>query len=65
MDKRLNYAPCGYISITHEGIITEVNHTFLEWMGYEQGDLVKKHVEYLMSTANKLIFHSYFTLRSI
>ena len=60
MDNRLNNAPCGYMSITHEGMIAEVNQTFLEWMGYEPGALVTKHVEYLMSTANKLIFHSYF-----
>lgn len=60
MDERLKYAPCGYISITHEGIITTVNQTFLEQMEYAAADLVGKHIEALMSTANKLIFHSYF-----
>lgn len=60
MDDRLRYAPCGYISITHEGIITDVNQTFLKRMGYDWVDLVHKHFESIMSTANKLIFHSYF-----
>jgi len=60
MDKQLNYAPCGFLSITHEGIITEVNQTFLKWLGYEQADVLNKHIEFLMSTPNKLIFHSYF-----
>lgn len=60
MDDRLQYAPCGYVSITHEGIIADVNQTFLDKMGYEQADLVHKHFESIMSTANKLIFHSYF-----
>ncbi|CAH1058375.1 sensor domain-containing diguanylate cyclase [Paenibacillus pseudetheri] len=60
MDDRLRYAPCGYVSITHEGIIKDVNHTFLDRMGYKQVDLVHKHFESIMSTANKLIFHSYF-----
>ncbi|MFJ7736866.1 sensor domain-containing diguanylate cyclase [Lysinibacillus sp. NPDC097287] len=60
MHERLNYAPCGFMSITHEGIITEVNQTFLDWMGYKQADLLNEHVERLMSMANKLIFHSYF-----
>jgi diguanylate cyclase len=60
MDDRLNYAPCGYVSITHEGMITEVNQTFLDRMGYTQVDLVHKHFESIMSTANKLMFHSYF-----
>lgn len=60
MDNRLQYAPCGYVSITHEGTIMDVNQTFLDRMGYEQVDLVHKHFESIMSTANKLIFHSYF-----
>ncbi|MGG3280579.1 sensor domain-containing diguanylate cyclase [Paenibacillus solani] len=60
MDVRLNYAPCGYVSITHEGIVADVNQTFLDMMGYRQEDLVQKHFETLMSTANKLMFHSYF-----
>ncbi|WP_282937549.1 diguanylate cyclase [Paenibacillus sp. RC67] len=60
MDKRLQYAPCGYISITHEGLITDVNQTFLDKMGYTKADLVQKHLESIMSMANKLIFHSYF-----
>lgn len=60
MDDRLKYAPCGYISITQTGIVSDVNDTFLEWMGYKKEDLVQKHFESIMSTANKLIFHSYF-----
>lgn len=60
MEKRLNYAPCGFLSINHEGIITDINQTFLQWMGYKQADLINKHIEILMSTPNKLIFHSYF-----
>ncbi|MCQ6557114.1 sensor domain-containing diguanylate cyclase [Paenibacillus mendelii] len=60
MDERLNFAPCGYISITPEGIVTEVNQTFLDKMGYAREDLVTKHLESMMSTPNKLIFHSYF-----
>ncbi|UVI33222.1 sensor domain-containing diguanylate cyclase [Paenibacillus spongiae] len=60
MDERLKYAPCGYVSITHEGIVIDANHTFLDKMGYQLEDLVQKHIESIMSTANKLIFHSYF-----
>ncbi|MEK5331836.1 sensor domain-containing diguanylate cyclase [Lysinibacillus sp. FSL W8-0992] len=60
MDKRLNYAPCGFIAITHDGMMIEVNQTFLEWMGYERVDLLHQHIELLMSKPNKMIFHSYF-----
>lgn len=60
MEQRLNGAPCGFLSITHEGVIAEVNHTLLNWIGFEQVDLLQQHLEILLSTANKLIFHSYF-----
>lgn len=60
MDERLNYAPCGYISITHEGIVADVNQTFLDMMGYRLEDVAMKHFEVMMSKANKLIFHSHF-----
>lgn len=52
MEKRLNYAPCGFLSINHEGIITDLYQTFLQWMGYKQADLINKHIEILMSTPN-------------
>lgn len=60
MDERLREAPCGFISINHDGYITEVNQTFLEWMGYAKEELIGKHLEYLLPISNKLIFHSYF-----
>lgn len=60
MDNRLNYAPCGFIAITYDGVITEVNQTFLEWMGYERVNLIHQHIEFLMSMPNRMIFHSYF-----
>lgn len=60
MDERLNFAPCGYISITQEGVITNVNQTFLDKMGYRREELMNKHLECIMTAANKLVFHSYF-----
>ncbi|WP_459965503.1 sensor domain-containing diguanylate cyclase [Paenibacillus sp. JCM 10914] len=56
----MKYAPCGYVSITPKGIVREVNRTFLDMLGYREEDVVQHHVEAMMSTANKLIFHSYF-----
>ncbi|MFJ7729696.1 sensor domain-containing diguanylate cyclase [Neobacillus sp. NPDC097160] len=60
MDERLREAPCGFISIDRNGYMMEINKTFLEWMGCKQEDLVGKHFESLLTTGNKLIFHSYF-----
>lgn len=60
MDERLREAPCGFISIDRNGYMIEVNNTFLEWMGLKQENLVGKHFDFLLTTGNKLIFHSYF-----
>ncbi|GLC88348.1 sensor domain-containing diguanylate cyclase [Lysinibacillus piscis] len=60
MNNRLNHAPCGFLSFNHEGTIVEVNQTFLQWLGYEQANVLNKHIETLLSIPNKLIFHSYF-----
>ncbi|WP_151733511.1 sensor domain-containing diguanylate cyclase [Paenibacillus tengchongensis] len=60
MDERLDYAPCGYISLTREGIITDVNQTFLDMMGFSRTALLQLHIESIMSKANRLVFHSYF-----
>lgn len=60
MDETLNFAPCGYVSITNDGNIKIVNHTFVKMLGYEVKDLINHHIESLMSIANKFLFHTYF-----
>lgn len=61
MDERLDRAPCGYATITSRGIITYVNQTFLQMVGYsKKEDLLNHHIESIMSMANKFLFHTYF-----
>lgn len=60
MDIRLKKAPCGFLSTNDEGKITEVNETFLRWTDYTEQQLLGKHIEFLLSPTNKLMFHSYF-----
>ncbi len=37
-----NNAPCGYHSIDPNGIIVEMNKTWLEWIGYEREEVIHK-----------------------
>lgn len=60
MDKRWNSLPCGYVSMTPQGVILDVNDTFLEMGKYTRDNLISNHIESIMSVANKLLFHSYF-----
>ena len=60
MEERWNNIPCGYVSITTQGLIVDVNQTFLDMGNYTRSNLVSNHIETIMSIANKLIFHTYF-----
>ena len=37
-----NNAPCGYHSVDGEGLIIEINKTWLEWLGYKREELINK-----------------------
>lgn len=61
LDAQLNDAPCGYFSITAEGLLLRtVNRTMLHMLGYESLELANRHVESILSVANRLFFHTYF-----
>ncbi|WP_217592608.1 sensor domain-containing diguanylate cyclase [Cohnella sp. GbtcB17] len=61
MDAQLNDAPCGYFSITAEGLLLRsVNRTMLHMLGYDSLELANRHVESILSVANRLFFHTYF-----
>ncbi|NIK77752.1 diguanylate cyclase (GGDEF)-like protein/PAS domain S-box-containing protein [Paenibacillus castaneae] len=60
MDSQLNYAPCGYFSISSKGLLQSVNQTFLNMLHYERHELLDRHIESTMSVTNKMFFHTYF-----
>lgn len=60
MKERLNTAPFGYLCITNQGVITEINETFCNMVGHTSEELLDTHIESIMSIANKLLFHTYF-----
>lgn len=60
MEPRLNEAPCGFLTLNHNGTIIDVNTTFLDWLGYAKENLIHQHFETLLTAPNKMIFHSYF-----
>ncbi|QJD84840.1 sensor domain-containing diguanylate cyclase [Cohnella herbarum] len=60
MNDQLNYAPCGFVTLSNTGIITDVNQTLLDLLQYERIELVNRHIETIMTVANKIFFHTYF-----
>lgn len=60
MESRMNFAPCGYIALNNQGIIKEINQTFLTMTGYEKEELLEHYLESYLPIASKIMFHSLF-----
>lgn len=60
MEKRFNEAPCGIITLNQKGEMMAVNNTLSKWLQIPLERLVSKHFEILLTSANRIIFHSYF-----
>lgn len=60
MEERLDLAPCGYVTISQEGMLIDMNKTFLHMIGFSFAELSQKHIETIMSKTNRFIFHTYF-----
>ena len=60
MEKRLNEAPCGFLTLNKQAEIVGINHTLCVWLGFSYQHLMGKHFEKLLSSSNRLMFHSYF-----
>lgn len=41
-DELFEHAPCGYLAVTSDGVVTRVNETFLALTGYGQEELVER-----------------------
>jgi sigma-B regulation protein RsbU (phosphoserine phosphatase) len=50
-------APCGYLSLTPDGLVVNVNQTFLEWSGYRRDQLVGERRLVDLLTVGGRIYH--------
>ena len=48
------HAPCGYLSLTPDGVIVNVNTTFGEWSGFEPKTLLGSHFRDLLNIAGRI-----------
>lgn len=60
MDEQLNHAPCGFITLSKDGIILSINHTLLEVLDYNSSQLVGQHVNTLLTSSARVFFQLYF-----
>ena len=58
MDEQLNHAPCGFLTISEDGIIILMNQTLLKLLGYH--NLSGEHINSILTTPSRLFFQFYF-----
>jgi signal transduction histidine kinase len=59
LDPLLDDAPCGFLRFTEAGIITLVNRTLLEMLGYERAALTGQHVERILGIASRIFYQTH------
>lgn len=60
MNEQLNFAPCGYLSLSDDGIILEINETLLNLLGYDLHDLQGRHVNTILTVSGCSFYQLYF-----
>ncbi|MDM5303308.1 SpoIIE family protein phosphatase [Bacillus subtilis] len=60
MDKQLNDAPCGFLTLSEEGSIIAVNRTLLKILNYEPKEIVGRHINMILTIPAQLFCQLYF-----
>ncbi|WP_153722825.1 GGDEF domain-containing protein [Sporosarcina cascadiensis] len=60
MDKQLNFAPCGYLTLNDSGFIVEINETMLRLLGYSLHELEGQHIHQILPSASRSFYQLYF-----
>lgn len=61
MDERLNYAPCGYLSVADDGTILTINETLLQLLGCDFSDVQGNHINSILTVPSQLFYQLYFS----
>lgn len=56
----MDRAPCGFLSFTDDGLITHVNTTLCERLGYDRAELLSRHVEILLGVGSRIFYQTHF-----
>ncbi|GAE25601.1 serine phosphatase RsbU [Halalkalibacter wakoensis JCM 9140] len=60
MDDQLNYAPCGFLSLSKDGFILAINETLLTLLQYQREELQGKHINTILTVPAQLFYQLYF-----
>ncbi|MDQ1000059.1 sigma-B regulation protein RsbU (phosphoserine phosphatase) [Neobacillus niacini] len=60
MDEQLNHAPCGFLTLSEDGFIIEINQTLLRILNYSQDSLIEQHVNSILTVPARMFLQFYF-----
>lgn len=60
MEDILNYAPCGFLTLSQKGSILAINQTLLTVLGYELDQLIGKNINHILSVPARIFYQLYF-----
>nr|WP_281269138.1 SpoIIE family protein phosphatase [Bacillus taeanensis] len=60
MDEQLNYAPCGFLTLSEDGIILSINQTLLKLLEYHINQLHGNHINSILTVPSRLFYQFYF-----
>jgi sigma-B regulation protein RsbU (phosphoserine phosphatase) len=60
MDDQLNQAPCGYLSLTDDSTILEINKTLLTLLQIEMDGLIGEHINSILTASSRIFYQIYF-----
>lgn len=60
MDEQLNHAPCGYLTMSEQGIILSINQTLLKAIDYTADQLIGQNFNFILSVPARIFYHLYF-----
>jgi PAS domain S-box-containing protein len=59
MDPLLDHAPCGFVSITDDGTMLEVNTTLASMLGYERVELEGWHLQKILAPGGRIFYQTH------
>ncbi|WP_068677330.1 sensor domain-containing diguanylate cyclase [Oceanobacillus sp. Castelsardo] len=60
MDEQLDFAPCGYLSLTDDGTIHCINQTLLVLLGIKKSEIMGKHINVILTKSSQSFYQLYF-----
>ncbi|MDM5358752.1 SpoIIE family protein phosphatase [Peribacillus sp. RS7] len=60
MNEQLNHAPCGFVTLSKEGILLSINQTLVQLLGYSSEQLVGHHINVILAKSARLFIQLYF-----